>query len=73
MASQCPCGCGRRLGGADGRAAQSGFAYLLGLPSAWRAAKLLELAQSDHFQEAHEFLVTGLVGAGSLTINPCSP
>jgi hypothetical protein len=63
MASQCPCGCGRRLGWSDSRAAQSGSAYLLGLSSAWRAAKLLELVQSDHFPEAHEFLVTGLVGA----------
>lgn len=63
MASQCPCECGRRLGWADSRAAQSGSAYLRGLPSAWRAAKLLELAQSDHFHEAHEFLVTGLIGA----------
>ena len=63
MASRCPCGCGRRLGWADGRAAQSGSAYLFGLPSAWRAAKLLELAKTDHFLEAHEFLVTGFVGA----------
>jgi hypothetical protein len=29
----------------------------------YRAAKLLELAQSDDFDEAHAFLVTGLIGA----------